>query len=104
MHVNKNSEIVNKNIFHLAINIFDNNNKFHFTLQCINASCHHALRCVIIMNLMIHMYFINKGEFFFQNHMNKKLSHFWVYGYCKVTINVSKNINTLLIGVVYWYF
>jgi hypothetical protein len=30
--------------------------------QCINASCHDALCCVIIMNLMIHMYFISKGE------------------------------------------
>jgi hypothetical protein len=35
VHVNKNNEIVNKNIFHLAINIFVNNNNFHFTLQCI---------------------------------------------------------------------
>jgi hypothetical protein len=33
--------------------------------------------------------------------MGKKLPHFWVYGCCKVIINVSKNINTLLIGE--WY-
>ncbi len=33
--------------------------------------------------------------------MNKKLPCFWVYGCCRVTNNVSKNINTLFMGE--WY-
>jgi hypothetical protein len=33
--------------------------------------------------------------------MDKMLPRFWVYGCCKVIINVSKNINTLLIDR--WY-
>jgi len=62
VHESKYNEIVNIFFFHLAINIFVNNSNFHFTLQVlksqrINASCHHALCCVIIMNPMIHMCF-----------------------------------------------
>jgi len=33
--------------------------------------------------------------------MEKKLPHFWVYGYYKVTTNESKIINTLLMDE--WY-
>jgi hypothetical protein len=33
--------------------------------------------------------------------MDKKLPHFWVYRYCKVDANVSKNTNTLLMDE--WY-
>jgi hypothetical protein len=69
--------------------------------KCINASCHHALCHVIIMNPMIHIHFINKSGKFFQNHMDKSIPCFWVYGCCKVVMNISKNINTLFIGK--WY-
>jgi hypothetical protein len=31
----------------------------------------------------------------FENYMDKKLSRFWVYRYCKVLINISKNIKML---------
>jgi len=37
----------------------------------------------------------------FQNHMDKRLPYFWVYGCCRVTTNVSKNMNTLVINE--WY-
>jgi hypothetical protein len=64
--VNKNNEIVSKNIFHLVINIVSGNDNFLLFCsvlksQCINALCHHALCFVIIMNPMIHMYFVSKG-------------------------------------------
>jgi hypothetical protein len=62
----ENSEIDSKNIFHLAINIVGNIDNFYLIYsvlksQCIDASCHHALYCVIIMNPMINMYFVSKG-------------------------------------------
>jgi hypothetical protein len=54
----------------------------------------------IIMNPMIHMYFISN------NKKNSKLCGqeaitFWVYGYRRVVTNVSKNINMLFMGE--WY-
>jgi hypothetical protein len=56
-----NGEIVSNNIFHLVVNIVHNND--HFCDICgIDASCHYALCCVIIMNPMIHMYFISEGR------------------------------------------
>jgi hypothetical protein len=37
-------------------------------LQCIDASCHHAFYCVIIINPMVHMYFVGKGKGFSKLH------------------------------------
>jgi hypothetical protein len=65
--------------------------------QCIDASCHYALCCVIIMNFMIDMY-CKQGWEFLKNYMNKRLPRFWVFGYLMVVINVSKNINSLFMG------
>jgi hypothetical protein len=96
--------LVSKIFFTLVINIVSNiDNLFYLfynvsKLQCINASCHHALYSVIIMNLIIYMYFVRRGRWRkvdFHNYINKRLSCFWVHGYCRVAINVSKNINLL---------
>ncbi len=40
---------------------------------------------------MIHLYFVGKGEKKFKKYMDKKLSHFQVYGYCRVVVNVLKH-------------
>ncbi len=37
----------------------------------------------------------NKGGEFFQKYMGKKLPCFYVYGYHKIVVKVSKNNNTL---------
>ncbi len=63
-----------------------------FKSQCINASCHYALCCVIIMNPMIHIYFIRVGKI--------KIictRGYHVFGFM-VVVGVPKNINTLLMG------
>jgi hypothetical protein len=44
--------------------------------------------------------FYNQGWEIFQNHMDKRLSCFWVYG-CYRATNVLKSINILLIDE--WY-
>jgi hypothetical protein len=43
----------------------------------------------------------NKGEKKISKHMDKRLSHFGVNGYCKVISNVSKITSTLLSHVVW---
>jgi len=51
--------------------------------QCIDASCHHALCCVIIMNGSHNTYLFYKYMWnFFQNHMDKRLS--WIFGFMVV--------------------
>jgi len=39
---------------------------------------------------------IARVKFFSSKYMDKGLPHFYVYGYCKMIVNISKNINTLL--------
>ncbi len=38
----------------------------------------------------------SKGECFSSKYMDKGLPHFYVYNYCKMIVNVSKDINALL--------
>jgi len=57
-------------------------------LSCIVLCYHHESHDTYVSS--------RQGWEIFQNNMDKNLPHFWVYGYCKVAINLSKNTNTLL--------
>ncbi len=70
--------------------------------QCIDASCHHALYCVIIMNPMINTYFVSKGGQNFKITWTKGCPIFGFMLLYGIVINVSKSINPLFIGE--WYF
>lgn len=73
---------------------------FCFIFLCIQIIIHQDAPCsVIIMNVIIQMYCVKQEFKIFKIDMDKKLSCFQVYGYCKVAINVLKKkpINTLLI-------
>jgi hypothetical protein len=80
VHIRENIEIVRKNIFHLEVNIVGSVDNFFLIfcnlskLQFIDASCHCALCCVIIMNLMVHMYFMRRVRKISKLHGQKVVS------------------------------
>jgi hypothetical protein len=95
-----------KIIFILVINIVSNIDLFLFnfiTYQNYSVSMHHAIMHYIVLSSWISWYiyvFCEKGRKvkkrgFFHNYINKRLSCFWVYGYCRVATIMSKNINLL---------
>ncbi len=70
--------------------------------QFIDASCHPALYCVIIINPMINTYFVSKGGQNFKITWRRGCHVFGFMLLYGIVINVSKNINTLLIGKRYF--